>query len=111
MGKNKPHKGLLKRVRISKTGKVRHRKAYHQHLRSHKTGKRLRHLRMDAILSDAESKRFGRLLFRRIRGRTMPRASLRSNPTPEQRAEIQKQKIAERKAALEAYLAERDGKN
>jgi len=110
MGKNKPHKGLLKRVRVSKTGKVRHRKAFHQHLRSRKSAKRLRHLRQDAILSDAESKRFGRLLFRRIRGRTMPRAALRSNSGPEQRREIQKEKIAERKAQLEAYLSQRDAK-
>ncbi|MEL6329263.1 MAG: bL35 family ribosomal protein [Planctomycetota bacterium] len=86
--KNKPHKGLLKRVRISKTGKVRHRKAYHQHLRSHKTGKRLRHLRQDAYASDAEAKRFEKLLFRRLRGRTQPRAALRRSPSPEQRREM-----------------------
>ena len=45
MPKNKVHKGLLKRVRISKSGKVRHRSAYHKHLSSHKSGKRLRQLR------------------------------------------------------------------
>ena len=88
MSKNKPHKGLLKRVRISKTGKIRHRSAYHQHLRSHKTGKRLRHLRQDTYASDAEAKRFEKLLFRRLRGRTQPRHALRRSPSPEQRREL-----------------------
>jgi large subunit ribosomal protein L35 len=49
MPKNKQHKGLLKRIRISKTGKVRHRTAGHKHLRSGKGGKRLRRLRKDPL--------------------------------------------------------------
>ena len=42
MPKNKNHKGLLKRIRVTKTGKVKHRSANHKHLRSGKGGKRLR---------------------------------------------------------------------
>ena len=45
MPKNKNHKGLAKRMRITKTGKIRHRSANHKHLRSGKGGKRLRQLR------------------------------------------------------------------
>ncbi|HED54974.1 MAG TPA: 50S ribosomal protein L35 [Phycisphaerales bacterium] len=92
MPKNKIHKGLLKRVRISKTGKIRHRSAYHKHLSSHKSGKRLRQLRKDRFAANPEAKRFEKLLYRRLRGRTQPRASLRSSPTPEARRQAQQEK-------------------
>ena len=82
MSKSKPHKGLAKRVRISKTGKVRHRSAFHKHLSSHKSGKRLRQLRKDRMAANPEAKRFEKLLYRRLRGRTQPRASLRRSPAP-----------------------------
>jgi len=82
MPKTKPHKGLAKRIRISKTGKVRHRSAFHKHLSSHKSGKRLRQLRKDPMVANPEAKRFEKLLFRRLRGRTQPRASIRRSPAP-----------------------------
>ncbi|MBO6513357.1 MAG: 50S ribosomal protein L35 [Phycisphaerales bacterium] len=88
MPKNKIHKGLSKRIRVSKTGKVRHRTAYHKHLSSHKSGKRLRQLRQDRHVSSSEAKRFEKLLFRRLRGRNQPRTSLRRSPSPEQRREM-----------------------
>jgi large subunit ribosomal protein L35 len=95
MPKNKPHKGLLKRVRISKTGKVRHRSAYHKHLSSHKSGKRLRQLRRDTYASNPEAKRFEALLFRRLRGRSQPLASLRRSPSPAERRAAQAEKSAD----------------
>lgn len=85
MSKNKIHKGVLKRFRVSKTGKVRHRSAFHKHLSSHKSGKRLRQLRKDRMLTSSEAKRFEKLLFRRLRGRNQPRAALRRSPSPEER--------------------------
>lgn len=85
MGKNKRHKGTLKRVRISKTGKVRHRSAFHKHLSSHKSGKRLRQLRKDPYLADSDVKRYEKLLFVRLRGRTQPRSAIRRSPSPEER--------------------------
>lgn len=85
MPKNKSHKGLSKRIRVSKTGKVRHRSAFHKHLSSHKSGKRLRQLRKDRHVTTPEAKRFEKLLFRRLRGRNQPRASLRRNPSPEEK--------------------------
>jgi large subunit ribosomal protein L35 len=85
MRKNKPHKGLLKRIRISRTGKVRHRAAGHKHLRSGKGGKRLRQLRKDPYMADADVKRLEKLLFRRLRGRTQPRTALRRSPSPAER--------------------------
>jgi large subunit ribosomal protein L35 len=91
MPKNKIHKGLAKRIRVSKTGKVRHRSAYHKHLSSHKSGKRLRQLRKDRNVSSSEAKRFEKLLFRRLRGRNQPRASFKRSPSPEERREMRAQ--------------------
>jgi len=85
MPKNKSHKGLTKRIRVSKTGKVRHRTAYHKHLSSHKSAKRLRQLRKDRHVVASEAKRFEKLLFRRLRGRNQPRASFKRNPSPEEK--------------------------
>ena len=85
MPKNKIHKGLSKRIRVSKTGKVRHRSAYHKHLSSHKSGKRLRQLRKDRRVSSSEAKRFEKLLYRRLRGRNQPRTSFKRSPSPEER--------------------------
>ncbi|MEO1008373.1 MAG: 50S ribosomal protein L35 [Planctomycetota bacterium] len=85
MPKMKPHKGTLKRIRISKTGKVRSRSANHKHLSSHKSGKRLRHLRKDPILANPDAKRLEKLLFRRLRGRTQPRTAIKRSPSPEER--------------------------
>lgn len=85
MPKNKSHKGLSKRIRVSKTGKVRHRTAFHKHLSSRKSAKRLRQLRKDRNVVASEAKRFEKLLFRRLRGRNQPRASLRRSPSPEQK--------------------------
>jgi large subunit ribosomal protein L35 len=85
MPKNKSHKGLLKRIRISKTGKIRHRSANHKHLRSGKGGKKLRQYRRDPFMASADGKRLEKLLFRRIRGREQSRATIRRNPSPAQR--------------------------
>lgn len=83
--KNKPHKGLLKRIRISKTGLVRHKTAGHKHLRSGKGGKRLRQMRKDPLMSNPDAKRIEKLLFRRLRGRDQSRSALRKSPSPAQR--------------------------
>ncbi len=82
MPKNKSHKGLLKRIRISKTGKVRHRSANHKHLRSGKGGKRLRSLRKDPYMTTADVKRLEKMLSRRLRGRDQARTALRRSPAP-----------------------------
>ncbi|MBX3363953.1 MAG: 50S ribosomal protein L35 [Phycisphaeraceae bacterium] len=97
MPKNKKHKGLLKRIRISATGKVRHRSAFHKHLSSHKSGKRLRQLRKDRYLANPDAKRYEKLLFRRLRGRTQPKSAIRISPSP-----------AQRRAAREAAASSQD---
>lgn len=83
--KNKNHKSLLKRIRISKTGLVRHRTTGHKHLRSGKGGKRLRQMRKDPYMSNPEAKRLEKLLFRRLRGRKQPLTAMRKSPSPAQK--------------------------
>jgi large subunit ribosomal protein L35 len=97
--KNKTHKGLLKRIRISKTGKVRHRTAGRKHLRSGKGGQKLRQMRKDPTMSNPEAKRLEKLLFRRLRGRDQPRAALRKSPSPAQRRAAQAARKAGAKKA------------
>lgn len=99
--KNKSHKSSLKRIRLTKTGKVRHNRAFGKHLRSHKSGKRLRRLRKDKFMSNPEAKRLEKLLYRRLRGRDQARAQLKRSPSPEERKKLQ----AEKKAALKAAAA------
>jgi large subunit ribosomal protein L35 len=82
MPKAKKHKGLLKRVRISKSGLVRHRSASHKHLRSGKGGKKLRQYRKDPFMSSPDAKRLQRLLHRRLRGRSQPVTARRRSPAP-----------------------------
>jgi large subunit ribosomal protein L35 len=85
MPKNKTHKGLLKRIRITKTGKVRHAKAGFKHLRSGKTGKRLLRLRRGGYLHASDTARLSKLLHRRLRGSNQPRSAIRRSPTPAER--------------------------
>lgn len=85
MSTNKPHKGMLKRFRISKTGKVKHKSANSKHLKSSKSPNRLRRLRKDRYLLSTETKAMERLLFRRLRGTDQPRAAFKRSPTPAQR--------------------------
>jgi large subunit ribosomal protein L35 len=98
--KNKPHKGLLKRVRITKTGLVKHKSANSKHLKSSKSPNRLRRLRKDAFASNAEAKALERQLHRRLRGRDQSRATIRKSPTPAQRKAAQAKKLAERGGSI-----------
>ena len=51
MPKQKTHKGMRKRFKLTATGKVKHRKAYRGHLHSSKSPKRKRHLRQDGVIT------------------------------------------------------------
>lgn len=92
--KNKPHKGLLKRVRITATGLVKHKSANSKHLKSGKSPNRLRRLRKDRLVSNAEAKALERQLHRRLRGRDQSRATIRKSPTPAERRAKQAAKAA-----------------
>ncbi len=60
--KNKPHKGLLKRVRITKSGKIKLQKACGRHLRSHKSAKATRGYRLPTYAHPADAKRLRGML-------------------------------------------------
>lgn len=50
MPKQKTHKGMKKRFKVTASGKVKHRKRGRGHLLSSKSRKRKRHLRHDAVV-------------------------------------------------------------
>lgn len=105
MPKHKSRKSILKRIRISKTGLIRHRTSGHKHLRSGKGGKRLRQMRSDPFMSNPEAKRLEKILFRRVRGRAQDRATLRRSPTPAERRAVVAAKAAKSEAKLAAQAA------
>ena len=58
MPKLKTHKGMKKRFKVSATGKVSHKRCGSSHLKSHKSGKRVRRLRKSTKLKvSAEARR------------------------------------------------------
>jgi ribosomal protein L35 len=69
MPKLKPHKGTLKRVRITGGGKVKFNSANTGHLKSGKGGKKLRQLRAANIAHSSDVGRLERLLLCRLKGR------------------------------------------
>ncbi len=99
MPKMKTHKATLKRLRITRTGKARHKRANCKHLRSSKSPDRLRRLRQDAYLSASDARRVSRLLNMKIRGRDQPRSAVRRSPSPAERK-------AKREAARQQAAAE-----
>ncbi len=62
MPKNKSHKGLLKRVRITKSGKIKFQRACGRHLRSHKSGQAIRSYRLPTFAGAADAQRLRGLL-------------------------------------------------
>ena len=74
MPKNKSHKGLLKRIKISKTGKVRFRRPNSRHLKSNKSGAQVRSFRQPRYASSGDMSRLGALLNRPLRSREQANA-------------------------------------
>ncbi len=57
MPKQKTHKGLKKRVKITSSGLIKHRKAGKGHLMSNKSAKRKRHLSASTIMNTAMARK------------------------------------------------------
>jgi len=55
MPKQKTHKGMKKRFKVTATGKVKHKKAFRGHILGKKSGSRKRHLRQDGVIVGAEA--------------------------------------------------------
>lgn len=62
MPKHKPHKGLLKRVRITKSGKIKMHHAFGRHLRSHKSAQTIRSYRKAKFAHPSDVGRLSALL-------------------------------------------------
>ncbi len=62
MPKKKTHKGTAKRFKVTKTGKILHKKMGSSHLMEKKSAKRKRHLKKANTLSKVEQKRIKRLI-------------------------------------------------
>lgn len=60
--KMKTHKGLKKRVKVTKSGKVKHRASGSGHLMSGKTGKRKRQLRVPRTMPAAAAQKTKEML-------------------------------------------------
>ena len=60
--KGKSHKGVRKRLKLTKTGKILRRRANRGHLMSTKSGARRRSLRRRATVSKTQVKTYTRLL-------------------------------------------------
>jgi large subunit ribosomal protein L35 len=56
MPKQKTHKGMKKRFKVTASGKVKHRKAFRGHKLSHKSAKRKRGLRQDGVIVGTDAK-------------------------------------------------------
>jgi large subunit ribosomal protein L35 len=67
MPKQKTRKGVVKRFKLTGTGKVRRRKAFARHLMTDKSAKRKRKLRQGTTVSSVESKRIRGMLPNKAR--------------------------------------------
>ena len=56
MPKQKTHKGLSKRIKITASGKVRYKRSYGSHLMSDKNAKRRRRIGRSAIMGGAKAR-------------------------------------------------------
>ena len=85
MPKNKSHKGLLKRAKITKSGRVRFRKPGSRHLKSNKSGNTTRSYRLPQYARAGDMKRLGILLFRPLKSQDQHEAQLREQERVEQK--------------------------
>jgi large subunit ribosomal protein L35 len=60
--KHKPHKGIAKRMRVSATGKIKHRHEKNSHLRSRRSANLKRRLGRSSVLAEGLSRNMRRLL-------------------------------------------------
>ncbi|MFI6870276.1 50S ribosomal protein L35 [Nocardia sp. NPDC050406] len=62
MPKNKSHKGISKRVKVTGTGKLRRARANKNHMLEKKSSRRTRRLNMEDDFSKADTKKVKRML-------------------------------------------------
>ena len=67
MPKNKSHKGLAKRIKISKNGKIRFGRPHSRHLKSNKTGVQIQSYRKKRYARSGDLRYLKKLLNRGLR--------------------------------------------
>lgn len=67
MPKMKSRKGLLKRIKITGTGKVKFKRPGKSHLNSHMTGASIRAKRRDGVAKKGDIRKLERILHRRLK--------------------------------------------
>lgn len=87
--KLKPNKGIAKRLRVTATGKLKHRHELTSHLRSNRSAKKKRALGRPSVLDEGHARRFRGLLAL---------SGLKPGKVAHERAIAQKQKAAEPQA-------------
>lgn len=60
--KMKTHRGAAKRFKKTKSGKLKYRRGFRNHILTKKSSKRKRHLRSDGYVADADAPRIKALL-------------------------------------------------
>ena len=66
MPKNKPHKGLLKRVKITGKGKVKWKRSGASHLNSHMSGTQIMERRRKRLAKAGDLPRLQKMLHRQL---------------------------------------------
>ncbi len=67
MPKVKSHKAVLKRVKITASGKVKFKRAFSGHLMSHKTGQKCQQLRGKRLAKSGDITRLAKMLHRPLK--------------------------------------------
>jgi len=62
MPKQKTHRGIAKRIKVTKSGKIKRWQAFHRHLMTGKGGARRRRGKRSVIMGGAEGKKLARML-------------------------------------------------
>ena len=96
MPKNKPNKGLLKRIQITKSGKIKFRRAFGRHLRSHKNGKTMRSYRKPIYAKAGEVRRVRALLFTKVKSSAHTSATKKTDPVAEETSKTTSKKTGKK---------------
>lgn len=70
MPKNKTHKGLVRRIRITAGGKVKHKRSGSSHRMWSMNGKKVRSLAQPLFVSRSVAKKLSKMLHRNLVGRS-----------------------------------------
>ncbi len=67
MPKMKSSRTLMKRIKVTGTGKIKHKHAYTGHLAPNKTRKQKLHLRHHALVAESDLKRINQMIYHKAR--------------------------------------------